>query len=190
MVRKVLLLSLAFLVCAFVVSRNRGPVNVAQAQQPSGEAATKTPADGYTIHVTAPHIVNGKEMGPFHHYCKVMSNDPKIVCQIYDDTNPNTMMTQIEWIWAKKLTRPNVALNTWNKNWHDHALEIAGGRVKVLDLPDDKAKEVADLVATTDGLIYSFTMDKNGIPTGMITIPQAVGHKPMTAAEYKNFEKK
>ena len=100
------------------------------------------------------------------------------------------MMTQIEWIWAKKLTRPNVARTTWNKNWHDHAVEIAGGRVKVHDMPDDKAKEVADLVATTDGLIYSFTMDKNGVPTGMITIPQAVGHKPLSAAEYKNYEKK
>ena len=31
----------------------------------------------------------------------------------------------------------------WNKNWHDHTIEIASGRVQVLDLPQDKAKEVA-----------------------------------------------
>src|SRR6185312_1488796 len=36
-----------------------------QAQTP----AMQTPADGYTVHVTAPHVVNGKVMGPFHHYC-------------------------------------------------------------------------------------------------------------------------
>ena len=33
----------------------------------------KTPADGHTIHAVAPHVVNGKVMGPFHHYCKVLS---------------------------------------------------------------------------------------------------------------------
>src|SRR3954468_20664797 len=82
---------------------------------PQQASASKPPADGYTIHVSAPHVVNGKVMGPFHHYCKVMSNDPKIVCQIYDNTDPNTTMTQIEWIWAKKLTRGNVPLAAWNK---------------------------------------------------------------------------
>lgn len=181
MTRKAIYLTLAFLVGLSVTTIHSRDSAVVRAQ----EAAQQTPADGYTVHVSAPHVVNGKVMGPFHHYCKVMSSDPKIVCQIYDDTDPNSMMTQVEWIWAKKLTRPNVALGTWNKNWHDHAVEIATGRVQVHDMPPDKAKEVADLVATTDGLIYSFTMDKNGIPTGAITIPQAVGHKPLTAAEYK-----
>jgi hypothetical protein len=157
-----------------------------KAQEPA-PAATKTPADGYTVHVSAPHLVNGKVMGPFHHYCKVMSDDPKIVCLIYDNTDPNAMLTQVEWIWAKKLTRPAVPLAIWNKNWHDHAIEIATGRVQVHDLPPDKAKEVADLVSNTDGLIYSFEM-QNGIPTGKMSIPQAVGHKPMSAADYKKMD--
>jgi hypothetical protein len=96
-----------------------------KAQEPA-PAATKTPADGYTVHVSAPHLVNGKVMGPFHHYCKVMSDDPKIVCLIYDNTDPNAMLTQVEWIWAKKLTRPAVPLAIWNKNWHDHAGQSKG----------------------------------------------------------------
>ena len=143
-----------------------------------------TPADGYTVHVTAPHVVHGKVMGLFHHFCKVMSNDPKIVCLIYDSDEPNTMLSQVEWIWAKKLTRPGVALTDWNKNWHDHQQEISTGRVQVLDLPPDKQREVADLVATTDGLIYDFGM-KNGIPDGTMSIAQSVGHKPMSAQDYK-----
>ncbi len=65
-----------------------------------------TPVDGYTVHVTAPHLVNGHVMGPYHHYCKVIAPDPYIVCQIYDNTDPNAPMTQIEFIIAKKLTRP------------------------------------------------------------------------------------
>jgi len=181
-----LLCMMLVLVVGYSLGHRENTVRAASpVMTPDDAAAMKTPADGYTIHVSAPHVVNGKVMGPFHHYCKVMSNDPKIVCQIYDNTDPNTTMTQIEWIWAKKLTRGNVPLAAWNKNWHDHEVEIATGRVKVHDMPDAQAKSVADLVATTDGLIYSFEMDKNGIPTGRITVPQAVGHKPMTAAEYK-----
>ena len=158
---------------------------VAQAPNKTETAATPTPADGYTVHVTAPHLVNGKVMGPYHHYCKVITGDPTIVCQIYDNTDPKAVMSQVEFIWAKKLTRPDVSLPQWNKLWHDHAVEIAGGRVQVLDLPPDKAKEVADLVATTDGIIYSFEFDSKGVPTGNIVHAQAVGHKPLSAADYK-----
>ena len=153
------------------------------ADQPAG-----TPADGYTVHVTAPHLVNGHVMGPYHHYCKVMSPDPVIVCQIYDSADPGAMLTQIEFIMAKKLTRPAVGLADWNRLWHDHAVEIATGRVKVLDLPPDKAKEVADLVATTDGIIYSFQFDGK-VPNGKITRAQAVGHRPLTQAEYEQSRK-
>jgi hypothetical protein len=60
--------------------------------------------------------------------------------------------------------------------------------VKVLDLPPDKAKEVADLVATTDGIIYNFQF--NGVlPNGKVTMAQAVGHKPLTQTEYEETKK-
>src|SRR5262249_5369584 len=136
-------------VLALTWTTNYNPVAAA----PQEAAMKPTPADGYNIHVLAPHLVGGKQMGPYHHYCKVYAPDPKIVCLIYESTEPNAMLSQIEWIWAKKITRTTVPLKTWNMNWHDHAVEIAGGRVNVLDLPPDKAKGVADLVATTDGLI-------------------------------------
>ncbi len=148
-------------------------------------APPPTPADGHTIHVSAPHVVEGKIMGPYHHYCKSIS--PELLeCLIYESTEPNAMLSQIEWIWAKKITRTQVPLKSWNQNWHDHAIEIGGGRVQVLDLPPDKAKGVADLVATTDGLIYHFHWDKD-LPNGKMSVAQAVGHKPMTAAEYKKY---
>lgn len=185
MLRMTALFALGFLCALLLISTARVPL--AAAPPDDAPPAAQTPADGFTVHVTAPHMVNGHQMGPFHHYCKVYSGDPKIVCLIFDDAKPESMLTQVEWIWGKKLVRNNVSLATWNKNWHDHAVEIAGGRVQVLDLPPDKAKGVADLVAGTDGLIYSFTM-KDGVPTGAITIPQAVGHVPMKIAEWKSFE--
>lgn len=147
-----------------------------------------TPADGYTVHVTAPHNVNGHIMGPYHHYCKVMSSDPVIVCEIYDSDDPNGMLKQVEFIIAKKLTRSTVPLSDWNRLWHDHAVEIATGRVQVLDLPPDKAKEVADLVANTDGIIYSFEFNGN-VPTGKIVMAQAVGHRALSATEYQQSKK-
>lgn len=150
----------------------------------ASQTAPASPAEGYNVHVLAPHLVDGKTMGPYHHYCKVLANDPQIVCLIYTSTEPNAMLEQVEFIMAKKLTRPNVSRESWNKNWHDHTVEIASGRVQVLDLPPDKAKEVADLVSTTDGLIYHFYF-KNGLPTGRSSVAQAVGHKPMTEAAYK-----
>ena len=154
-----------------------------------GPSEPATPADGYTIHVTAPHNVNGHIMGPYHHFCKVMKADPPfIVCQIYDSAGPDETLTQIEFIVGKKLTRPAVNLSDWNRLWHDHAAEIAGGRVQVLDLPPDKAKEVANLVATTDGIIYSFQFDSK-IPNGKVVMAQAVGHQPLTAAEYEQSRK-
>jgi len=152
------------------------------------DAAKTTPADGYTVHVTAPHNVNGHIMGPYHHYCKVMTSDPVIVCEIYDSDDPNGTLKQVEFIIAKKLTRRTVPLNDWNRLWHDHAVEIATGRVQVLELPPDKAKEVADLVATTDGIIYSFEFNGN-VPTGKIVMAQAVGHRALTAGEYENSKK-
>jgi hypothetical protein len=149
------------------------------------EAAKPTPADGYNIHVVAPHLVDGKEMGPYHHYCKVVAPDPQIVCLIFTSTEPNATLEQVEYIWAKSLTRSKVPLKTWNKYWHDHAVEIGGGRVKVLDLPEDKAKEVADIVSKTDGYIIHVHFDGNIPDAGKVSFPQAVGHKSLTAAEYK-----
>jgi hypothetical protein len=170
------------------MSRAKGICTIAALLLACSTAAAQTtpalPSEGYNIHVLAPHLVDGKSMGPYHHYCKVLANDPQIVCLIYTSTQPNAMLEQVEFIMAKKLTRPNVDREDWNKYWHDHTVEIASGRVQVLDLPPDKAKEVADLVSTTDGLIYHFYFDK-GLPTGKSSVAQAVGHKPLSEAEYK-----
>jgi len=184
MLRKTLLLSVSGL-CLLVVGFLAGQAN----KKPTLAAPPATPAEGYSVHVTAPHVVDGHVMGPYHHYCKVIAPDPQMVCLIYESTEPNAPLVQVEWMMAKKLTRPNVPLDIWNKNWHDHAIEIASGRVKVLDLPPEEAKKVADLASTTDGTIYHFFFEKASpmLPNGKTAIAQAVGHKPMTNAEYPKY---
>ena len=76
------------------------------------------------------------------------------------------------------------SLGDWNRNWHDHSQEIATGRVQVHDLPPDKAKEVADLVATTDGIIFHLWSQDERVPSGKVTIAQSVGHVKLSAAEF------
>jgi hypothetical protein len=74
--------------------------------------------------------VNGKVMGSYHHYCKVLSPEPAIKCLIYGSTDPSARLEQIEYIIAKSMTRNgSVTLAGWNKYWHDHKQEIATGRV-------------------------------------------------------------
>ena len=101
-----------------------------------GQGKKLTPADGHTIHVLAPHMVEGKVMGPYHHYCKSVS-DTVLECLIYESTDPKALLVQVEYFVAKSETTANVPLDVWNKFYHDHAIEVASGRVKVLDVPDD-----------------------------------------------------
>lgn len=49
----------------------------------------------------------------------------------------------------------------------------------------DTAKEVADLVATTDGIIFRLWSHEDTVPSGHVIIAQSVGHVNFTAAEFK-----
>lgn len=150
------------------------------------EQKMMSPVDGHTVHVTAPHVVAGKVMGPYHHYCKVLSPEPVIECLCYDSSDPGARLQQVEYIFAKSITRTGaVTLANWNKNWHDHQQEISTGRVQVHDLPPDKAKEVADLVATTDGIIFHLWSHDEKVPSGKVIIAQSVGHVNLTQSQFK-----
>jgi uncharacterized protein DUF1264 len=150
-----------------------------------------SPADGHTVHVTAPHVVAGKVMGPYHHYCKVLSPEPVIECLCYSSSDPGARLEQVEYIIAKSITRTGaVSRVAWNKNWHDHKQEIATGRVQVLDMPPDKAKEVADLVATTDGIIFHLWSHDDKVPSGRVIVAQSVGHVNLTQAELEKGAQK
>lgn len=156
----------------------------ATAQSAAETASEPTPADGYTIHVSAPHIHQGQRTEPVHHWCKVHQPGPIIVCLLYDSPDPEERLRGVEYIVAKSLTRPNVPRGTWNSNFHDHAVEIAAGIVKVHDMPDDEKQGVVDLVATTDGLIFHLWPHGDDIPMGTVVIDQAVSHELMSPEAY------
>jgi hypothetical protein len=104
----------------------------------------------------------------------------------YSSSDPGARLEQVEYIMAKSITRTGaVSLADWNKDWHDHKQEIATGRVQVLDMPPDKAKEVADLVSTTDGIIFHVWSHDDKVPSGSVIVAQSVGHVSLTQAELK-----
>ncbi len=144
------------------------------------EPRKTTPADGHDIHVVAPHVEEGKVMGPYHHYCKGVS-DEVLECLIYESTDPKALMVQVEYFIAKSVSRPNVPLSTWNKYYHDHAVEIASGHVQVLDRPEAEAKKIAEVAAQTDGIIFHLWWPHGAkAPNGEVKHPQSISHKPRT----------
>jgi len=147
--------------------------------------APGSPADGFTVHVTAPHVVNGEVMGPFHHYCKPISPEPVIQCILFETTDAAAPMVEVEYIVAKSVTRDLIGREEWNEAWHDHAVEIASGRVQIHDMPEEEASKLAELVATTDGLIFHLWPHGSRIPTGESSIAQAVSHVELSDEEWE-----
>ena len=152
---------------------------VPPASPAAAEAAGRaTPADGHVIHVTAPHLIDGKVRGPFHHYCKIVSPEPFIECLLYETEDSNAKLVGVEYIVATTETRNEKVLpkKAWKKAWHDHSVEGVIGNIKILDMSPDKAKEFADLVAKTDGIIFSLWPESAKLPTGKVSIGTMVGH--------------
>lgn len=136
-----------------------------------------SPADGFTLHIQAPHMMpDGTVGGPFHHYCKGIS-DEIIQCLLFESTDPKGRLIGVEYFIAKALVRKEIPLITWNRNFHDHKVEIATGRVLVLDQPEEKAKEIAEAASGTDGIIFHLWPKGKKVPDGTVVIPNAVGHK-------------
>ena len=147
------------------------------------EETAQTPAQGYNIHVVAPHRhEDGTVHGPYHHYCKPIK--PEILqCMIFLSADPNAELVEIEYFIEKKLARSNVTLEQWNKHFHDHTEEIATGRVQVLDVTPEKAKEIAEAASKTDGIIFHLWPVGAKIPNGEVMFPTAISHKPVEKLE-------
>ncbi|MGQ0812339.1 MAG: DUF1264 domain-containing protein [Nitrospiraceae bacterium] len=101
-------------------------------------------------------------------------------CLLFESTDPNARLTDIEYFVAKDVARKAVSLKTWNKFYHDHEVEIATGRVQILDMPEEQAKETAAAAAKTDGIIFHLWPDGAKAPNGVVGHPQSAGHKRRT----------
>ncbi|QPJ63965.1 MAG: OBAP family protein [Candidatus Nitrohelix vancouverensis] len=138
--------------------------------------AMANPLEGYTIHVSAPHMMDGEVVGPFHHYCKPINADI-IQCILFESTDPNARMTEVEYMVSKRLARQVIPEWSHKQNWHDHEQEIATGRVAIHNPSDPKEQaELAAYVGKTDGIIFHLWPHGAPIPDGSVSIAQSVGH--------------
>lgn len=143
---------------------------------PAISAGPASPATGYDIHVQAPHLMqDGTVGGPYHHYCKGISGQI-LQCLLFESTDPNAKLVGIEYFVAKDLSRKLPAIQ-WHRYFHDHKIEIATGRVQILDMPADQAAKVAEVAAGTDGVIYHLWQHGLEFPDGTVTFPQSLGQK-------------
>lgn len=135
------------------------------------------PAEGYTIHVLAPHqMEDGSVAGPFHHYCKPVRGGFVLQCLLFTSTASDAALVGVEYFVDKVMARKYVPLIQWNRHFHDHEVEIATGRVQVLDVSDEEAKAIAGKAAGTDGIIFELWQEGAIIPDGKVTFPTSVGH--------------
>jgi hypothetical protein len=68
---------------------------------------------------------------------------------------------------------------------HDHALEVATGRVEVHDRSPEEAKAIAEAAAKTDGIIIHLRWPHGApAPNGEVRFPQAISHKPLSDSEW------
>ena len=59
---------------------------------PAVSGEPMSPAEGYDIHVQAPHMMaDGKVGGPFHHYCKGISAEV-LQCLLFESTDPKAKL--------------------------------------------------------------------------------------------------
>jgi hypothetical protein len=148
----------------------------AMAPQKAMSETPTSPAFGYEIHVQAPHMMaDGTPGGPFHHYCKGIS-DKILQCLLFESTDPKAPLVGVEYFVAKDLTRKLPAIQ-WHRHFHDHKVEIATGRVQILDMPAEQAAKVAEAAAGTDGVIYHLWQHGQEFPDGTVSFPQSLGHK-------------
>jgi uncharacterized protein DUF1264 len=155
---------------AALLSIVAGGANAAEVKKPG-------PADGYAIHVLAPHqMEDGTVAGPFHHYCKPVQQGKILQCLLFKSADPEAELVGVEYFVDKAWARKNVPLIQWNRHFHDHEIEIATGRVQVLDVSPEEAKAIAQQAATTDGVIFELWQEGAAVPDGKVTFPTSVGH--------------
>jgi hypothetical protein len=99
---------------------------------------------------------------------------------IFMSEDTNAELVEVEYFIDKKLVRSSVTLEQWNKHYHDHAEEIASGRVQVLDASPEKVKKIAEAASKTDGIIFHLWPMGERVPNGDVSYPTALSHKNLT----------
>ena len=100
----------------------------------AGTRRPVTAADGYTIHVVAPHMISGQEMGPVHHYCKTDPRPTRSYSAAVRPPGRERTLTASSTS-SRSGSRPGGVSRERGTQLHDHTLEIRDGPVKGSYMP-------------------------------------------------------
>jgi hypothetical protein len=64
-----------------------------------------------------------------------------------------------------------------------HGNQLASAGLDPLDVPPEKAKEIAEAASQTDGIIFHLWPVGAKVPNGEVMFPTAVSHKPVEKIE-------
>jgi hypothetical protein len=153
------------LVVAFVlgVVAGRNPVFV-----PVADAASVSPATGFTLHVDAEkHFGDAHPTEIAHHWCKPVSGMTE--CLIFDSDAPDARLVEVETIVApavyKSFSPDEQAF------WHYHKVEIPKVNAKLPDMtPEEAAKTIAAISDTYGKVWMLWDPMSNANPVGSPTV--------------------
>ena len=122
------------------------------------------PTEGYDIHITVNDHDSANLQEAQNHYCKLDANIVA-VCQLYDTTESDAQLTQIEFIITRDqyLTLPLRE----RASWHNHAVELTPerGSPDCVSLPEGlECGALVAILQTTFGKVITIWDPADGLP--------------------------
>lgn len=111
-------------------------------------------------------MADGTDGGPCDYDCKG-SSDKILQCLLFESTAPKAPLVAVEYFIAKDLTCTLPAIQG-HRYFHDHKVEVATGRVQILDVPAHKAAKLAEAAAETDGVLYQLWQPGQEVPDAAV----------------------
>ncbi|NIP99084.1 MAG: DUF1264 domain-containing protein, partial [Nitrospinaceae bacterium] len=151
-------------------------LGIARVSSAGAEVPTVGPLAGFTLHFTAPHVMNNEVTPSYHHYCQAAGNDI-LQCLVFDSDEPGARLVEIEYLVPKRLTKQFVPEWRYWRHWHDNGEEVATGRLVVVKpTSTGEKKTVEKTLSGTDSLIFHLWPEGAPFPDGSVRHPQSVGH--------------
>ena len=200
--RKVIVLALVaicLLAAPLALGQGGNPPASAKESRATSQAQigqSRIPVEQLQIYVDGFHNYVGEDGRPadkqtqmrVSHYCQGLPNGV-IQCAIFDGTTKNSRLIGVEYIISDQAYQ---ALPEKEKAfWHPHDGEIDSGMLALPGMPQDKAKELKQMIRSTHGKTWHvWESHSDDLPLGQPRLMWAVAAKDMNAETKAEISKR
>jgi len=200
--RKVIVLALVaicLLAAPLALGQGGNPPASAKESRATSQAQigqSRIPVEQLQIYVDGFHNYVGEDGRPadkqtqmrVSHYCQGLPNGV-IQCAIFDGTTKNSRLIGVEYIISDQAYQ---ALPEKEKAfWHPHDGEIDSGMLALPGMPQDKAKELKQMIRSTHGKTWHvWESHSDDLPLGQPRLMWAVPAKDVNAKTKKEISKR